>query len=160
VTKLLFSMAGFIPVQMADNGSGTPNEYDVASFKQMLRGAQQAFREDFDIFLLPEGQLNPHPERGLLPVFTGAYTLAQRSHRPIRFVGVHGTHQLWDANNAMKVVDNRVRLRCYPPGRRAWASADDFSQTMQAVLGYYGAHGEDVPNLEGYLHGSSSSSQL
>lgn len=151
VTKLVFSLAGFIPVQMADNGSGNPNEYDSTSFKQLVRGARKAFEDGFDIFLLPEGQLNPHPETGLLPVFSGAYNLAERSNRPIRLVGVYGTERLWTANDEMNVTDNRVRLRCYPKGRK-FDSAQDFCETLHAVLGYYGAHGEDTPNLEQHLY--------
>lgn len=42
ICKLVFSMAGFIPVDMADNGNGNPNEYKKASFKKMLREIQLA----------------------------------------------------------------------------------------------------------------------
>ena len=40
VTALLFKQAGFIPVQMADNGNGNDNEYDVSSFKKLLKDAK------------------------------------------------------------------------------------------------------------------------
>jgi hypothetical protein len=40
VTKLIFRQAGFIPVQMADNGNGNANEYDVKSFKKLLKDAK------------------------------------------------------------------------------------------------------------------------
>jgi hypothetical protein len=35
-------MAGFIPVDMADNGNGNLNEYKKASFKKMLQETQRA----------------------------------------------------------------------------------------------------------------------
>lgn len=37
ICRLLFGMAGFIPVDMTDNGNGHPNEYNKSSFKQMLK---------------------------------------------------------------------------------------------------------------------------
>jgi hypothetical protein len=37
VTKLLFRQCGFIPVQMADNGNGNENEYDISSFRTLLK---------------------------------------------------------------------------------------------------------------------------
>ena len=61
---------------MTANKAGEDNEYDLKSFKALLKQAKQAFEEGFDVGILPEGQLNPHPERGLLPCFPGAYTLA------------------------------------------------------------------------------------
>jgi len=62
---MLFKMCGFFPVAMSDNGAGEQNEYDRASFKQLLKGVKKAFDEGFDIGILPEGQLNPRPEEGL-----------------------------------------------------------------------------------------------
>ena len=46
-------MAGFIPIDMADNGNGNPNVYNRASFKQMLKDTQQAIEDGFDILILP-----------------------------------------------------------------------------------------------------------
>jgi Acyltransferase len=46
VTRLLFRQAGFIPVQMADNGNGNDNEYDVTSFKKLLKDAKGACTRD------------------------------------------------------------------------------------------------------------------
>ena len=54
IVKILFSMAGFISVDMADNGNGIPNEYNRGSFKQMLKETQRAIKEGFDILILPE----------------------------------------------------------------------------------------------------------
>ena len=146
ITKMLFHMAGFIPVQMADNGSGNPNEYDQASFKSMLKLTKQAFQDGFDILVLPEGQLNPNPEIGLLPVFPGAFTLAQMSKRPIRLAGIHGSHRLWhaDDNIGMTVTGRDVTMRVYPPVKK-FESATDFVETFNAVLGHFGATGQDMP---------------
>lgn len=71
VTALMFKQAGFIPVQMAANKAGENNDYDKSSFRKLLKDSKQAFAEGFDIGVLPEGQLNPNPEGGLLPIFSG-----------------------------------------------------------------------------------------
>jgi 1-acyl-sn-glycerol-3-phosphate acyltransferase len=83
-TKLFFRQCGFIPVQMAANKAGDANDYDMKSFKNLLKVTKQAFEEGFEIAILPEGQLNPHPERGLLPCFPGALPLARMSKRTIQ----------------------------------------------------------------------------
>ena len=72
ITRMFFHMAGFIPVDMEANGAGVPNVYDQNSFKSMLRQTKRALQEGFDVLMMPEGQLNPTPEKGLLPVFGGA----------------------------------------------------------------------------------------
>ena len=46
---------------MTANKAGEPNDYDVSTFKNLLKQAKQAFADGFDIGILPEGQLNPHP---------------------------------------------------------------------------------------------------
>lgn len=154
VTALLFKQAGFIPVQMADNGNGNDNEYDVSSFKKLLKDAKEAFKDGFDIGVLPEGQLNPHPEQGLLPVFPGAYTLAKLSKRPIRMMALYGTHHLWHPLNGMSCERRRVRVRAYPPGRK-FDTSHDFLEAFAAVVGHFGAHGTDLPepDLSAWLHG-------
>ena len=156
VTKLLFHMAGFIPVQMEANGSGNPNEYDRGSFLSMLRSTKQAFQEGFDVFILPEGQLNPTPDRGLLQVFPGAFSLAKMSHRPIRFVGIYGTDKLWHADDdiGMAVTGKQVKIRTYPQGRD-FESAEDFINSFKAIVGHFGSTGTDLPEneLENWLIG-------
>jgi 1-acyl-sn-glycerol-3-phosphate acyltransferase len=104
VTKLLFQQAGFIPVQMAPGVPGTKNDYDISSFKRLLKDAKQAFAEGFDIGILPEGQLNPNPELGLLPIFSGAFTLARLSSRPVHLMAMHGAHHLWHPIQGMHVT--------------------------------------------------------
>jgi 1-acyl-sn-glycerol-3-phosphate acyltransferase len=44
ITKILFKQCGFIPVQMTANGSGHDNEYDVSSFRKLLKDAKGSFR--------------------------------------------------------------------------------------------------------------------
>ena len=61
------------------------------SFKSLLTSAKQDFAEWIDIALLPKGQLNPHSEQGLLPLFSGAYTLAKLSKHKIHFMPLHGS---------------------------------------------------------------------
>ena len=126
ITRLLFQQCGFIPVQMAANKAGEANDYDMKSFKLLLKEAKQAFDDGFDIGLLPEGQLNPNPEDGLLPCFSGAYTLARMSKRPIQMLALHGTHTLWHANDdiGMTVTGRNIKVRCYPGGRKYKSSEE------------------------------------
>lgn len=147
VTKLLFRQAGFIPVQMAANGHGEDNEYDVRSFRQLLKDAKQAFAEGFDIAILPEGQLNPTPEKGLLPVFSGAFTLAKLAKRPIHFMAMHGANQLWHPLDGMKCSGRTVKLRCYPYGK-VFGIADEFTNAFERVVGEFGRTGTDPSDAE------------
>ena len=101
ITCLLCKNCGFIPVDMADNGNGNDNEYDMKSFKQMLKSTKAAVNEGFDIGILPEGQPNPTPEKGMMPVFSGAYTLARMSKRPIKMLSLFGLNKMWDPNGSM-----------------------------------------------------------
>eukprot|EP00559_Dactyliosolen_fragilissimus_P004504 CAMPEP_0184855980 /NCGR_PEP_ID=MMETSP0580-20130426/1137_1 /TAXON_ID=1118495 /ORGANISM="Dactyliosolen fragilissimus" /LENGTH=344 /DNA_ID=CAMNT_0027350705 /DNA_START=607 /DNA_END=1641 /DNA_ORIENTATION=- len=155
VTKILFKMSGFIPVKMADNGNGKANAYDTSSFRLLLKSIKQAFKDGFDIGILPEGQLNPTPENGLQPVFSGAYTLAKMSRRPIKMMGLHGLHKLWhpDENIGMKVTGRKVSITAYPIGRR-FESGEEFVNAFQNVVGYFGAHGTDLPNWERWFDGT------
>lgn len=150
ITRLLFRSSGFIPVQMADNGHGIDNEYDMSSFKQLLKDSKQAIAEGFDIGILPEGQLNPTPEKGLLPIYTGAYTLARLSKRPVRMMAMHGAHQLWHPLQGMKAAARQVKIRCYPQ-ERYYQSADDFAKVFNSVVGHFGQYGEDLPTADELL---------
>jgi 1-acyl-sn-glycerol-3-phosphate acyltransferase len=149
VTKLMFRQAGFIPVAMVANKPGEDNEYDKASFKLLLKDVKRAFEEDFDVALLPEGQLNPTPELGLQPIFGGAYTLAKMSRRPIYMMALHGIHKLWhpDAAIGMTVTSRQVKIRTYPNGRH-YNSAEEFKTTFEKVVGQFGATGRDLPEKE------------
>ena len=152
VTGLLFKMCGFFPVEMEDNGNGKANQYKRASFKKLLKGIKEAFDEGFDIGILPEGQLNPSPEKGLQPIFSGAFTLARMSKRPIRMMGIHGLHKLWhgDENIGMTVTGRHVKIRAYPFGR-TFENADEFVESFASVIGHFGAKGEDHPKWEDFL---------
>jgi 1-acyl-sn-glycerol-3-phosphate acyltransferase len=159
ITRLLFQQAGFIAVGMADNGHGNANEYDKTSFKQLLKSCKHSMAQGFDIGLLPEGQLNPTPERGLLPVFGGAQFLAKLAQRPIQFMAMHGAHYLWHP------TDNRVRGRhvtaqTYWPSRH-FATSEEFAQAFTAVVGEFGKRGQDLPvsELQQWLLGSDSDSK-
>lgn len=160
VTKLLFQQCGFIPVAMAANKPGEANQYDAGSFKQLLKGCKQAFDEGFDVALLPEGQLNPHPERGLLPTFAGAHTLARMARRPIHMMALHGTHHLWHPHDGMVSRRRRVRVRNYHAGEagRSYKSADEFTATFERVVGHFGTTGQDLApaeELEAWLSGTA-----
>jgi len=156
VNKIFFKSCGFIPVEMSDN-KDKANEYNMSSFKILLRMAKKAFEDGFDLGILPEGQLNPNPEKGLMPIFSGAYTLARMSRRPIRMMALHGTNHMWHADDAigMDVSGRRVRMRRYPHGRN-YGSADEFAETFKKVAGQFGATGKDLPEreLEMWLDGS------
>ena len=156
VTKLLFKQAGFIPVQMAANKAGEDNDYDKSSFRRLLKDSKQAFEEGFDIGILPEGQLNPHPEAGLMPVFSGAFTLARMSRRPIQMLALHGVHKLWHPVDGMRVRDRRVKARVYPTPFR-FQNGDDFCATFKAIIGEFATKGHDLPReeLEAWMNGDA-----
>lgn len=149
VNKIFFRSCGFIPIDMEANKSGEANSYDRKGFKQFLKSCKQAFSEGFDIGILPEGQLNPTPEKGLQPVFTGAYTLAKMSRRPIRMIGLHGTQKLWHPKEeiGMTVTDRKVKVRAYPAGK-PFDNGEDFADTFTKVVGHFGAKGEDLPDSD------------
>jgi len=48
VTKLLFTMCGFISVDMEDNGNGNKNSYKTSSFRSLLKDTKQAFEDGFE----------------------------------------------------------------------------------------------------------------
>jgi 1-acyl-sn-glycerol-3-phosphate acyltransferase len=144
VTRILFKSCGFIPVQMANNGAGEENEYDRSSFKEMLKSAKKAFAEGFDLGVLPEGQLNPNPERGLEQVYPGAYTLSKMSKMPIRMVGLYGTHNLWHPTNGMDPKSRTVKVRIYSQPL-TFSSSEKNTKTFEAVVGHFGATGQDLP---------------
>jgi 1-acyl-sn-glycerol-3-phosphate acyltransferase len=145
ICNILFKMCGFIPVDMSDNGNGNANEYDPKSFKQMLKSTKNAIKDGFDIAILPEGQPNPTPENGLQPVFSGAYTLAKMSRRPIQMIALHGLHKMWhpDDSIGMACTARDMVVRVYPGGR-LYNDAEDFTNTFSAVVGHFGANGEDL----------------
>jgi len=151
VTKLLFQQCGFIPVAMAANKPGEANDYDKGSFKKLLKGCKQAFEEGFDVGILPEGQLNPQPENGLLPLFGGAFTLAKMARRPIHMMALHGTYNLWHPERGMDVRDRTVKVRNYHSDdgeRPPFESADEFTTTFEKVVGQFGTTGTDLPDKE------------
>jgi len=154
ITKLLFRQAGFIPVQMADNGHGNANEYDISSFKRLLKDCKNAFKEGFDVGLLPEGQLNPETEKGVLSVFPGAYNLAKMSRRPVRFMALHGADKLWHPTRGMECSSRRVKVRCYETESH-FKSPGQFVQAFTHVVGQFGKSGEDLPDdeLKSWLSG-------
>lgn len=158
ITKMLFQQCGFIPVDMKANAAGEDNDYDVKSFKNLLKLTKQAFEEGFDVGILPEGQLNPNPTESLLPCFSGAYTLAKMSRRPIQMMALHGTHQLWHARPdiGMTVTGRDIAVQIYPGGGRRYESPDEFLATFQAVVGSFATTGKDLESeeLQAWLDGS------
>jgi 1-acyl-sn-glycerol-3-phosphate acyltransferase len=154
VTKLLFQQAGFIPIQMAANKAGEDNDYDKSSFRQLLKDTKRAFAEGFDIGILPEGQLNPDPEAGLLPLFSGAFTLARMSRRPVQMIAMNGAHNLWHPVDGMNVKGRHVKARVYPTPFR-FTKAADFVDSFQAIVGSFATTGKDLPRdeLDSWLNG-------
>ena len=149
VTGLTCRMCGFIPVDMVANRHGDANEYDPKSFKQMLKSTKAAIEEGFDIGILPEGQPNPTPENGMQPIFSGAFTLAKMSRRPIKMIALYGLHQIWhpDDSIGMACTARNMAVRVYPNGR-IFKDAEEFRSTFEAVAGHFGAHGKDMPEKE------------
>lgn len=157
VSKLLFQQAGCIPVKMADNGNGNANDYDVRSFKQLLKDCKTTCNEGFDVLILPEGQLNPTSERGLLPVYSGAYTLAKMTKRPMRFMALHGIDKLWHPTKGMICTDRNVSIRRYA-GEGYFTDPQDFVAAFNEVVGHFGRTGHDLPSREvkAWLSGGKS----
>lgn len=156
-TKILFRQSGFIPIDMAPNKPGEANQYDKSSMKSFIKNSKKAFTDGFDIGILPEGQLNPAPEKGLLPLFSGAYVLARMSKRPIQMMALHGVNQLWHPNDGMEVGDmnvtgRHVKVRVYPTARK-YDSDEEFKQTFSAVVGHFGKTGGDVADVDDWLSG-------
>ena len=147
VTRVLVKMCGFIPVDMSDNGNGNANEYDVKSFKDMLKRTKQAIDEGFDIGILPEGQPNPTPETGMQPIFSGAFTLARMSRRPIKMISLYGLNKMWHPEGHMPCTSREMAIRVYPNGR-VYKDADEFSSTFSTVAGHFGANGKDLSKEE------------
>lgn len=154
VTKLLFTMSGFIPVEMEDNGNGNTNTYKKSSFKALLKSIKKAFDDGFDIGILPEGQLNPTPEKGLQPIFGGAFTLSRMSKRPIKMMAIHGLHRLWhgDEEIGMTVTGRKVQMRNYNLGGK-FANSSEFVEAFKQVVGHFGATGKDNPKWKDWVEG-------
>lgn len=153
ITGLLFKMCGFFAVEMEDNGNGNANQYKKSSFKALLKGIKQAFDEGFDVGILPEGQLNPTPEKGLLSVYPGAFSLARMSKRPIRMMGLYGLSNLWHPLDGMIATDREVKVTAYPIDCK-FGSGEEFTETFKSVVGYFGANGEDHPQWKEWLSGT------
>jgi len=104
---------------------------------------------------LPEGQLNPAPEKGLLPVFGGAFSLARMSRRRIRMMALHGVNNLWHPHESIGMTPSQrdVQVRAYPPGK-PFESSDEFVTVFKKVVGHFGAVGDDVVDLEQWLDGT------
>ena len=118
--------------------------------KQMLRETKVAISEGFDIFILPEGQLNPAPEDGLNPVFGSPFAIAKSSKRPIQMIGLYGCHHLWNADEetGMEVVGRDVKVKVFPPCQKEFASAEEFIDAFHAVVGTFGASGQELSSEE------------
>lgn len=159
VTKILFTMSGFIPVSMVANAPGEDNQYDKASFKKLLKSCKDSFDNGFDVAILPEGQLNPTPELGLLPTFSGAYTLAKMSKRPIQMMSLYNTHNLWHPVLGMIAKKRNIKLRNYILSSRNYNDSNDFKYTFETVVGYFGKTGKDINNVQDYLSGKMYNQQ-
>lgn len=129
----------------------------------MLKSIKTAIEEGFDIGILPEGQLNPTPEQGLRPIFTGAFTLAKMSRRPIKIMAMHGLHRMWhpDESIGMTCTARNMAARVFPNGRM-FSDAEEFKSTFEAVAGYFGAHGKDMhrDELQMWLNGTMWQKEL
>ena len=143
---------------MSANKAGEENDYDITSFKNLIKLSKKAFKEGFDVGILPEGQLNPTPEKGLLPIFPGAYTLARMSKRPIQMMALNGVYKLWhpDDNIGMTVTGRTVKAHVYPPRKERYTNPEEFVETFTKVVGEFGTKGTNLPEkeLNSWLDGS------
>ena len=129
----------------------------------MLKSTKAAIEEGFDIGILPEGQPNPTPEKGMQPIFSGAFTLARMSRRPIQMMALYGLHHMWhpDEKIGMECSQRDMAVRVYPKGR-VYSSNEEFTATFDAVAGHFGAFGKDLPEeeLKMWLDGSMWQTEL
>ena len=135
---------------MSANKAGEENDYDITSFKNLIKLSKKAFKEGFDVGILPEGQLNPTPEKGLLPIFPGAYTLARMSKRPIQMMALNGVYKLWhpDDNIGMTVTGRTVKAHVYPPRKERYTNPEEFVETFTKVVGEFGTTGKNLSEKE------------
>jgi hypothetical protein len=109
-------------------------------------GNAHAFTFLFPSYLHYQGQLNPNPEDGLLPIFHGAFSLAKMSHRPIRMVALHGAHRMWKADDNILFTEftgREVSVHGYPPEHDC-DTKEEFETMFRAVAGHFGATGQDL----------------
>ncbi len=94
--------------------------------------------------------MNPTPEAGLQPVFGSPYAIAKSSNRPIQMIGLHGCNHLWsaDENIGMKVVGRDVKVKVFPLCKKEFDSAEEFIDTFNAVVGTFGASGQELSSEE------------
>lgn len=95
-----------------------------------------------------------------MEVFPGAHKLSVISRRPIQFIALHGLEKLWHADEdiGMHVTCKDVRVRGYAHPRH-YETSQEFVETFQTVVGYFGAHGMDHPRVEEWLDGAALSNQ-
>jgi len=64
-------------------------------------------------------------------------------------MSLYGLNRMWNANDdiGMECVNRDMAVRVYP-GERIFNNADEFIETFEAVVGYFGAHGVDLPEQE------------
>jgi len=134
---------------MADNGSGSANEYDASSFKALVKDTKKAFAEGFDLGILPEGQLNPSPETGLQPLFAGAYSLARMVKADVEMMALSGTSDIWHCKRGMAPIARTVVYQRYG-GARKYGSAKELLATFDKVVGHMGTTRTDLPEEELY----------
>ena len=137
VTKILFKSCGFIPVDMEANAAGEDNQYDPKTFRTVVKGVKAALKSGFDVGILPEGQLNPTPSKGLLPVFSGAQTIARMAKADIEMMAIHGTDELWHATDGIVGRRRDVMLRRFGRGRK-YESKEEFLTVFEKVVGEFG----------------------
>ncbi|GMH67875.1 hypothetical protein TrLO_g3029 [Triparma laevis f. longispina] len=113
VTRYVFRSCGHIPVSMTSNAPGEENVYDPSSFKNLLKSVKST---EFDLGILPEGQLNPTPERGLLPIYTGAETLKRILKAEYVFMGLKGTGEIWHPVEGIVGRGRKVEVKVFGEG--------------------------------------------
>lgn len=98
---------------MTSNAPGEENVYDPSSFKNLLKSVKST---EFDLGILPEGQLNPTPERGLLPIYTGAETLKRILKAEYVFMGLKGTGEIWHPVEGIVGRGRKVEVKVFGEG--------------------------------------------
>ncbi|GMH73727.1 hypothetical protein TrVE_jg2092 [Triparma verrucosa] len=96
---------------MLDNGE-SDNVYDPSSFRSLLKTLKECPGQ-FNIGVLPEGQLNPTPENGMLKIHTGGKAIARILNAEIVAMGLKGTGKIWCPRRGIVGVGREVEVKVF-----------------------------------------------
>ncbi|GMI47322.1 hypothetical protein TrCOL_g3058 [Triparma columacea] len=132
---MMFKKCGFIPVDMEGNASGVSNNYDAKTFRAVLKGVKKATEDGFDVGVLPEGQLNPRFQEGLLECYQGAWKMAKLTRGEVEIIGIKGTGRIWHADKGVVGEGRIVEVRRWGKGIQ---DPEEGAEEFKRIVGEYG----------------------